>query len=80
MLVLTRKVGEQINIGDDIVVSVVEIDSGKVRIGIEAPGNVMILRQEVYERIRQENLKSSQESLTDLAGVARLWREKNAKA
>jgi carbon storage regulator len=59
MLVLTRKVGEQIKIGDDVVVSVIEVDRGSVRLGIDAPRHISILRQEVYERIQEQNVQSS---------------------
>jgi carbon storage regulator len=51
MLVLTRKVGERIHIGDGIVVTVVRIQSDKVRLGIEAPAQVPIHREEVYRRV-----------------------------
>jgi carbon storage regulator len=47
MLVLTRKLGEKIIIGDNICITVVEIDRGKIRIGVEAPKNVPIYRQEL---------------------------------
>jgi carbon storage regulator CsrA len=50
MLVLTRRISESIRIGDDIVVTVVQIAPGKVRIGIEAPSGCMILREELIER------------------------------
>jgi len=50
MLVLTRRVSESIRIGDDIVVTVVQIAPGKVRIGIEAPSGCMILREELIDR------------------------------
>jgi carbon storage regulator len=50
VLVLTRKVGERIQIGDSIVVTVVRIQSEKVRIGIEAPPEVSIFREEVFRR------------------------------
>ena len=52
MLVLTRKVGERIHIGDGIVVTVVRIQNDKVRVGIEAPSNVAIHREEVYRRVQ----------------------------
>ena len=47
MLVLTRRLGEKIRIGDNIWITVVEIERGKVRIGLEAPPNVSIFRQEL---------------------------------
>ncbi|MGM0454032.1 MAG: carbon storage regulator CsrA [Thermodesulfobacteriota bacterium] len=60
MLVLTRKVGEGIVIGDDVRVTILEDKEGRVRIGIEAPRDKKIYRQEVYERICQENRAASQ--------------------
>ena len=76
MLVLTRKVDEKINIGDDIIVSVLEIDRGSVRLGIDAPRQVPIFRHEIYERIQAENISSSQRTSTDIAEASRLLREK----
>ena len=54
MLVLSRKEGERIRIGDKITVTVLEIRGDKVRIGIEAPETVSVHRQEVYEKIQRE--------------------------
>lgn len=77
MLVLTRKVGEKILIGDDIVVNVLDINHSNVRIGIEAPGRISILRFEVYERIREENLKAvNAKTVQDILKVADYWRRK----
>jgi carbon storage regulator len=66
MLVLTRRTGEKINIGDDIVVTVLEVRGNQVRIGIEAPRNVSVHRKEIYERIIDQNLKSSKIQKTDI--------------
>ena len=60
MLVLTRKVGEGIVIGEDIVVRVIESKDGRIRLGIEAPAEKKIYREEIYERICQENREASQ--------------------
>jgi carbon storage regulator len=55
MLVLTRKINETIMIGDNIEITVVSISGDTVRLGIEAPREVKILRREVYEEIQRQN-------------------------
>ena len=55
MLILTRKVGEVIMIGDDIVVKVLGVRSGQVKIGVEAPRELPVHRREIFERIQLEN-------------------------
>ena len=55
MLVLTRKPGQSIVIGDDIEVSVVSTTGGNVRIGIQAPRDIPIFRKEIYLEIQQQN-------------------------
>ncbi|HOM29279.1 MAG TPA: carbon storage regulator CsrA [Deltaproteobacteria bacterium] len=60
MLILTRKVGESVAIGDDIQVSVVEIKGSQVKLGIKAPREVSVHRQEIYLKIQEENLRAAQ--------------------
>jgi carbon storage regulator len=55
MLVLTRKQNEGILIGNDIVLTVISIDGDKVRLGIEAPKNIRVIREELLKEIGQEN-------------------------
>lgn len=61
MLVLTRRIGESIVIGNDIRVTVVNVGPGRVKVGVEAPSHVRVDRQEVHARIVEEN-KSSEQS------------------
>ncbi|WP_319576191.1 carbon storage regulator CsrA [uncultured Desulfobacter sp.] len=62
MLILTRKVGESIVIANDIIVKVIETGKNSVRIGIDAPREISILRQEVFDAIQKENILSSQKT------------------
>ncbi len=57
MLVLSRKVDESIVIGEDIVVTVVEVRGDKVRLGISAPREVTVHRREVYDKIHENSLR-----------------------
>jgi carbon storage regulator len=66
MLIITRKPGEKITIGDDTVVTLVEIRDNQVRLGIEAPRHISIHRQEVYDRIKEENLASAEITASDM--------------
>jgi len=59
MLVLSRQRDESIMIGDNIVVTIVDIRGDKVRLGINAPAEIPVHRQEVYEAIQRENLRAA---------------------
>ncbi len=72
MLVLTRKTGEGIIIGDDIKITIVELKSGGVRIGIDAPRDIKVHRQEVFDRIKQENKEATQWDIADLNELSSL--------
>ena len=71
MLILTRKLGESIAIGDGIKVTLLEVQGKQVKIGVQAPGNVAIHRQEIYEKIQQENLHAAGASEQDLTRLTR---------
>jgi carbon storage regulator len=58
MLVLTRKLGENIRIGDTVKITVLEVRSGQVKLGIEAPPEVKVHREEIYARIQEENRRA----------------------
>jgi carbon storage regulator len=60
MLVLSRQRDESIMIGDNIVVTIVDIRGDKVRLGINAPSEIPVHRQEVYEAIQRENMRAAQ--------------------
>lgn len=80
MLVLTRKVGERIMIGEHILVQVLEVNRGSIKIGIEAPEKVPVFRYEVYERIQQENLRSAKVGgAFDIKKAAQVWHRMKGK-
>lgn len=58
MLVLGRKINQSVMIGDEIVITVLAVDGEQVKIGIQAPSHVTILRQELYETVKEENLRA----------------------
>lgn len=62
MLVLSRKPGEALRVGDEVEITVVEVKGDMVRIGIEAPRNVQVWRKELWEAIVAENKKAAEEA------------------
>ena len=66
MLILTRRVGETLMIGDDVTVTVLGVKGNQVRIGVNAPKDVSVHREEIYERIKKEQQLQQQ----GLAGTA----------
>ncbi len=79
MLVLTRKVDEKIKIGDNIVVSILSVEGGGVKIGIDAPREVTILRMEVLEQIKKENIAAATKESVDITEAADLFKKKLSK-
>ena len=69
MLVLSRHRDESIMIGDDVVITIVDIRGDKVRLGIDAPQNIPVHRQEVYDAIQRENQKAAQLRPADTRGI-----------
>jgi carbon storage regulator len=62
MLILTRRVGETVMIGDDVTITVLGVKGNQVRVGINAPKHVAVHREEIYERIKREQ---NSEDVTD---------------
>lgn len=65
MLILTRRVGETLKIGDDVNVTVLGVKGNQVRIGVDAPKHVAVHREEIYERIHKENQAANLQEDTD---------------
>ncbi|MFH1081242.1 MAG: carbon storage regulator CsrA [Pseudomonadota bacterium] len=71
MLILTRRLGESIAIGDDIRITFLDINGRQLRIGIEAPKNVPVHRGEIYRLIQEQNLQAA---VSDIK-LSDLWRQ-----
>lgn len=67
MLILSRKIDEKIKIGDDITLTIIEIRGDQVKIGVEAPKNVKVFRQEVFNAIQTENKAASK--IPNVSGI-----------
>ncbi|MBI4530913.1 MAG: carbon storage regulator CsrA [Candidatus Latescibacteria bacterium] len=78
MLVLTRKIGETIAIGNNITVRVVEIEGRHVRLGIEAPTDISVHRGEVYERIMRENIAASKAEREEVGVFIKAWQDRDS--
>ena len=74
MLILTRKAGESLHLGDDITITVFSVQGKQVKLGIDVPGDMTVYRDEVYQRIKEENRLAMQTSDNDLLAVTRLWK------
>ena len=69
MLVLSRKIGEVITIGSSVRITVLSFDRGVIRLGIEAPKEIAVHRKEVYDKIIDLNIKSSQTELSAIKNI-----------
>jgi len=64
MLILSRRSKDSLRIGEDIIITVLEVQGEVVRLGIEAPKGITILREELYQQVSQENLNSMKSGVT----------------
>ncbi len=78
MLILTRKIGEAIAVGDDVRIQVIDIKGKQVRLGIQAPTDTSVHREEVYQRIQEQNRQAAVLNPADLSAVADLWAKKKS--
>ncbi len=76
MLILSRRAGEEIKIGDNIVINILGVEGGAVKIGIDAPREVTILRMEVWEQIEKENIDAAAKDITDITEAVDLFKKK----
>ncbi len=79
MLILSRRPGESINVGDDIIISVLGVKGKQVKVGIEVPDEVPVYREEVFKKIQQENEMAILASAQDFLAAANLWTRQSRK-
>lgn len=80
MLVLTRKLGESIVIGNHVRVTVLDMQGKQIRLGIDAPSEVSVHRGEVYERIEQENRRAAETAHVDLSKLTQVVKSQGKKS
>lgn len=79
MLILSRKVDEKIKIGNDITLTIIEVKGDQVKIGVEAPKDVKVFRQEVFEEIQRENKDAAAAASSGISeeGLSALFKKAN---
>lgn len=76
MLILTRKAGESLYLGDDIKITVLRVQGNQVKLGFDIPRDLTVHREEVYLRIKEENLMAVQATEQDFFMATELWSRK----
>jgi carbon storage regulator len=76
MLILSRKIEEEIKIGDTITIKVLGIHEGQVRIGIDAPKDLKIFRSEIYQLIQKENADAAKVTKSEVESAAQMFKQK----
>ncbi|MDR1359611.1 MAG: carbon storage regulator CsrA [Deltaproteobacteria bacterium] len=76
MLILTRRTGESLHLGENIKITVLGIQGKQVKFGILVPDDIVVYREEVYLRVKEENRQAALAENTDLLAAAELWQGK----
>ena len=69
MLILSRKVNERIKIGDNVTITIIETRGDMVKVGVEAPKNIKVFRQEIFDAIQKENIAAENTSEENLKRI-----------
>ncbi|MCK9239181.1 carbon storage regulator CsrA [Desulfocurvus sp.] len=75
MLILTRRPGESIYLGDDIKLTVLSVQGKQIKIGLEVPDDMPVYREEIYLRVQEQNKMALQLTDQDLLAATRLWQK-----
>ena len=79
MLILTRRPGESLYLGDNIKLKILSIQGKQIKIGLEVPEDMPVYREEVYRRVQEQNRLAMAARDADLLAAATLWQKKSAK-
>lgn len=79
MLILTRRPGESLYLGDDIKLKVLSVQGKQIKLGLEVPDDLIVYREEVYLKIKQENEQALECADSDLLQAASLWLKKESE-
>jgi carbon storage regulator len=79
MLILSRRAGESLHVGDDIKITVLSIRGHQVKIGLELPEEMPVYREEIYLKVQGENTSALEPDNNDLMAAALLWTRKNSQ-
>jgi carbon storage regulator len=79
MLILTRRPGESLFLGDNIKLKILSVQGKQIKIGLEVPEDMTVYREEVYLKIKEQNKQALEISQHDLLAAAALWQKKERK-
>lgn len=79
MLILTRRPGESLYLGEDIKITVLNVQGKQIKIGLDVPADMTVYREELYQRVREQNRAALQSTDSDLLAVTQLWRGSTRK-
>ncbi len=76
MLILSRRPGESLHLGDDITITVLSVKGQRIKLGIDVPDGMPVYRDEIYKKIQEQNKMAAQTLSDDLLAVTELWKPK----
>jgi carbon storage regulator len=79
MLILTRRPGESIHVGDDIKITVLSVKGRQIKIGLDVPEDMPVYRDELYQKVQEQNREALEATDSDLLMVADLWQRQKRK-
>ncbi len=79
MLILTRRPGESLFLGDEIKITILGVQGKQIKLGLEAPKTMTVYREEVYNRVQEQNRTALEASESDLLAATSLWRATKKK-